>query len=267
MSTCLGLASYRLYLHHFSVQGKVRWDETDLYMVEIKESSFWRPERSALYGVLGPMTVPMPYSLATMVRVGLEGRVWDEKVGGWLWRKRGKERTEEEQGDQGTEMKTESDEGRCGNRGEGIEPEQNKDQIEDEHFDNKRENGTESAEPKKIELMISRFQRSTRLQMEIKHFLTKMEGIREAEVIQARGEETREWLQVIATYVRRIQAWRTKDHRTAIAKEMLVKAYFILSKEGVLEFADFDRATELTDVAVLILFQVERDVVSRRKIY
>jgi len=84
MSTCLGLASYRLYLHHFSVQGKVRWDETDLYMVEIKESSFWRPERSTLYGVLGPMTVPMPYSLATMVRVGLEGRVWDEKVGGWL---------------------------------------------------------------------------------------------------------------------------------------------------------------------------------------
>jgi len=86
-SACLGLASYRLYLHHFSVHGKVRWNAVRMYTVEMKH-------------VLGPMVLIMPFSLKTMVRAGLEGRVWNQKARAWLWEK---EKEKEVEGVNGTD--------------------------------------------------------------------------------------------------------------------------------------------------------------------
>ncbi|KAE9382041.1 hypothetical protein N431DRAFT_552003 [Stipitochalara longipes BDJ] len=184
-SACLGLASYRLYLHHFSVHGKVGWDEVTIYTVEMKENNYWRPGGSATYNVLGPMTMVVLHTLETMLSVGLGGRVWNEKARAWIWTKGEEDRLEGikgiEEADESMAEKTESEESSDGCETETPDTsdwESDTDQIEEETSYNKR-NGDEieTTEPKRIKLDGS----ARPLTVPVRQCKTTMAGVPEAE--------------------------------------------------------------------------------------
>jgi hypothetical protein len=84
-STCLGLTSYRLYLIHFSVHGKVGMKEKTVYTIEVLDGP-WRDGGNSGFRMLGPMTTVKSSSLKQMLLpVGTRGRgggrEWDTRLG------------------------------------------------------------------------------------------------------------------------------------------------------------------------------------------
>jgi hypothetical protein len=84
-SACLGLTSYRLYLVHFSVHGKVGMKEKPVYTIEVLDGP-WRDGGNSGFRMLGPMTTVKSSSLKQMLLpVGTRGRgggrEWDTRLG------------------------------------------------------------------------------------------------------------------------------------------------------------------------------------------
>jgi hypothetical protein len=78
-STCFGLASYRLYLVHFSVNGKVGWGENTVYTIEV-EDGIWANGANTGFNIWGPMTVVRSSSLGDMLMGKEGGREWDWRL-------------------------------------------------------------------------------------------------------------------------------------------------------------------------------------------
>jgi hypothetical protein len=85
-SCCLGLSSFRLYLIHFSLHGKVGKEEATTWLVEVEEGP-WAGKGRMGWQVLGPMTIVCGRTLGEMVRFGggMGERVWDAGRG-WFRR-------------------------------------------------------------------------------------------------------------------------------------------------------------------------------------
>ncbi|PMD15994.1 hypothetical protein NA56DRAFT_709380 [Hyaloscypha hepaticicola] len=84
-SACLGLTSYRLYLLHFSVHGKVGMKENTVYTIEVLDGP-WKDGGNKGFRMLGPMTTVKSSSLKEMLLpVGTRerggGREWDASLG------------------------------------------------------------------------------------------------------------------------------------------------------------------------------------------